>query len=241
MNPQTGAPPTLVLFDIDGTLVDTAGAGRRAIERAFHEVFEVDGIDRIAARVPFAGMTDWSIFDTVAREAAIATSVYQAQRDRVQKNYLEQLRGEMDRPDPRRRVLPGVRELLEVLDGTDAACSGLLTGNLREGARIKLEPFDLNRYFADGGFGSDAPDRRTVARVARDRMEKLHGLEFPADRVVVVGDTDQDIDCARANGFRVLAVATGWCSRESLERAAPDTLLDDLADPIRSLAGLGLG
>jgi len=231
---------TLILFDIDGTLIDTAGAGRRAMERAFHETFEVDGIARKAAGVAFAGMTDWGIFDALAGAAGIADSRYREDRQTVEDAYLAALSVEMERPDPRRRIVPGIEPLLEDLQARDDVYLGLLTGNLRAGARIKLEPFGLNPYFSDGGFGSDHPDRREVARVAHRRLVESTGIEFGNGSVVVVGDTDQDVDCAKANRFRSVAVACGWGSHESLVAARPDALLEDLCDLTRTLLALGL-
>lgn len=232
--------PSLILFDIDGTLVDTAGAGRRAMERAFHEVFNVDGIARKAAGVAFAGMTDWGIFDALAGAAEIEDSHYRDRRQTVEDAYLGALSREMERPDPRRRIIPGIEPLLEELEARQGVYLGLLTGNLRAGARIKLEPFGLNRYFSDGGFGSDHPDRREVARVARRRLVQATGVEFDDARVVVVGDTDQDVDCAKANRFRSVAVESGWGSHESLVAARPDALLEDLCDLPRALLALGV-
>jgi len=232
--------PILILFDVDGTLVDTAGAGRRAMERAFHEVFGVDGIARKAAGVAFAGMTDWGIFDALAGAAGIEKARYREGRQTVEQAYLGALSDEMGRPDPRRRVLPGIEPLLDELDARNDVYLGLLTGNLRAGARIKLEPFGLNGYFSDGGFGSDHPDRSEVARVAHRRLAEATGIEFDRGRVVVVGDTDQDVGCARANRFRSVAVESGWGSHDSLVAARPDALLEDVCDLRRSLQALGV-
>jgi phosphoglycolate phosphatase len=153
--------------------------------------------------------------------------------------YLAALQAEMARPDPRRRVLPGVRPLLERLAHRGNVHLGLLTGNVEAGARAKLAPFGLNAYFPTGGFGSDHGDRREVARHAAARVARHAGREVPPDRVVVIGDTENDVDCARANGFRAVAVLTGWCSREALASAGPDALLEDLADLEASLRALG--
>jgi phosphoglycolate phosphatase-like HAD superfamily hydrolase len=117
---------------------------------------------------------------------------------------------------------------------------GLLTGNLESGARVKLQPFGLNPYFASGGFGSDHPDRREVARVAHRALSRLSGRSFEPDEVVVVGDTEHDVDCATASGFRAVAVDTGWGSRAAMESAGPFRLLDDLTDRDRVLESFGL-
>jgi phosphoglycolate phosphatase-like HAD superfamily hydrolase len=230
----------LILFDIDGTLVDTAGAGRRAMIHAFHDLFGVDGMETLAARVPFAGMTDAQIFESLAAVANVDRERFLATEERLHKTYLGALRAEMARFDPRRRTLPGVLRLLEALAERDHAFAGLLTGNLEGGARIKLQPFGLNPFFPGGGFGSDHAQRRQVARIAREELSRITGVEFGAAQVVVVGDTENDVDCARANGFRAVAVASGWGSRESLVQAGPEVLLDDLADTGRVFEAFGL-
>jgi phosphoglycolate phosphatase-like HAD superfamily hydrolase len=220
----------LILFDVDGTLIDVAGAGRRSMEGAFREVLGVDGLERAGA-VPYAGRTDPLIFASMAEACGVDPATFRERKDDLVRSFVRALELEMQRPDPRRRVLPGVRALLERLEAMDGVHLGLLTGNLEAGARIKLEPFDLNRFFPAGGFASDDPDRRTIARVAHGRMSELTGIDFPPEAVTVVGDTDHDVDCARANGFRAVAVDSGWVPRERLERSRPDALLDDLSDP----------
>ena len=229
----------LVLFDVDGTLIDTAGAGRRAVEQAFRAIFDVDPIlPRDGVR--FAGMTDPAIFLALARALGIEPEVYEGLRAPLHEAYFRALSAEMERNDPRRRVLPGVLPLLESLVRRDDVELGLLTGNLERGARIKLEPFGLNRFFAGGGFGSDDPDRAEIARIAREKIARATGLAFPPASVVVVGDTEHDVACARANGFRAVAVESGWVAREVLEHAVPDALLADLSDLGAALRALDL-
>jgi phosphoglycolate phosphatase-like HAD superfamily hydrolase len=228
----------LILFDVDGTLVDVAGAGRRAMDRAFREVLKVDGIER-AKHVPYAGRTDPVIFEAVAEELGVGAATFRERRDDVVRRFVRELEKEMQRPDSRRRVLPGVRALLEKLEATDGVHLGLVTGNLEAGARAKLAPFDLNRFFPSGGFSSDDPDRRRIARIACDRMSELTGKDFRPQDVTVVGDTQHDVDCARANGFRAVAVDSGWVPREILEQADPDVLLNDL-DEATVMEALGL-
>ncbi|HXV75578.1 MAG TPA: HAD family hydrolase [Candidatus Polarisedimenticolaceae bacterium] len=233
--------PLLVLFDIDGTLVDTAGAGRRSIERAFVELWRVDPTTAAGRRVPYAGRTDPQIFRALARAFAVDPDRYRAGEAALVELYLAALVEEMARPDPRRRVLPGVAALLEGLCGTPGVHLGLVTGNLERGARAKLAPFGLSDYFPAGGFGSDHVERASIARVAHHRLSRHAGIDFPPSRVVVVGDTEHDVACARANGFRALAVATGTIPSETLRRAGPDALFstfDERPDAVRAALGL---
>ncbi len=231
---------TLVLFDIDGTLVDTAGAGRVALQESFRSVFDLDEIAGAVSRVRFGGKTDPAIISELAREAEIPAGEIEARYTRLQEAYLAALRAELKRLDPRRRVMPGVRPLLELLAGRPDVLLGLVTGNIEEGARAKLEAFGLNRYFVDGGFSSDHPERNEIARIAHQRLSRRAGFRFPADRVMIVGDTELDIACARANGFRAIAVESGFVPRERLLAAGPDALFADLTDAGPVLASMGL-
>src|SRR5262249_12359461 len=156
-------PATLVLFAVDGTLVNTAGAGRRGLEHAFREVFDLREIAEPASRVRFEGKSDPAIIAEIAREAGVDGAIVERRSPELPRAYLDGLRRELGRPDPRRRVLPGVSPLLELLDRREDAFLGLVTGNIEEGARAKLQAFDLNRYFPDGGFASDHPDRAEIA------------------------------------------------------------------------------
>jgi phosphoglycolate phosphatase-like HAD superfamily hydrolase len=230
----------LILFDIDGTLIDTAGAGRIAMERACSIVFGIDGVSAKAAGVRFAGMTDPVILEAVSGAIGVPSERYAAARERLQWTFLRELRAELARHEPRRRVLPGVGALLDELAARGHVRMGLLTGNLEEGARLKLQALGLDGYFPGGGFSSDHPDRREIARIARDRLSTLAGLEFAAGDVVVVGDTEHDVDCARANGFRAVAVCHGPVPRRELERARPDAILDDFLDRPRALDAFGV-
>jgi phosphoglycolate phosphatase-like HAD superfamily hydrolase len=233
-------PVRLVLFDVDGTLVDTAGAGRRAVERAFAVVFGIDGAAERSRGVRFAGCTDPVIFRTLAAEVGIDPARWESRRDVLEAAYLSELEREMARPDERRHVVFGADRLVRELAGRPDVVLGLVTGNLEQGARMKLRPFGLESYFLGGGFSSDDPDRRVIARRATEKLSSLTGVAFRAPEVVVVGDTEHDVDCARANGYRVVAVATGWVPRSTLEVARPDALLDDFSDLAAALDALGL-
>ncbi|HEX7087522.1 MAG TPA: HAD family hydrolase [Vicinamibacterales bacterium] len=226
----------LLLFDIDGTLILTGGAGIRAMNRAFQEVFGVpDALDGIEV----AGRTDSSILaDAMARhgvaQEAGATSAF---RER----YLACLQAEVPRtpPGPGIGVLPGVSALLESLRPVQTAFLGLLTGNYADAAEVKLSHFGLWDYFRCGAFGDDHPDRNHLVPVALDRARAC-GLppHVGTSRVVVIGDTPRDVACAHAHGARCLAVATGIHDAAALARAGADLVLDDLSDTPRALDAL---
>lgn len=220
----------LFLFDVDGTLVDTAGAGKNAIQEAFIEVHGIDAVAMATRTKRFAGMTDPMIFRALAREARISDDRFEESYRALIDCYIGCLKRIMDRDDPARKILPGVLPLLEHLENLADAYLGLLTGNLEEGARIKLEPFGLNRFFPEGGYGSDHADRGEIAAAARNKLSHRNGIRFEDRSVVVIGDTGHDVDCARRNGFRSIAVASGWVGRDTLRQARPDTLLSDLCD-----------
>jgi phosphoglycolate phosphatase len=232
--------PTLALFDIDGTLIDTAGAGRLGLEASFRAVFGRDDVSAWAARVRLDGKTDPAIIADIAREAGIPAAEVETRYSDLQEAYLHALRRELAIPNPRRRVMPGVRPLLDRLAARPDVFLGLVTGNVEEGARVKLDAFGLNRYFVDGGFASDHPERSEIARIAHQRLSRRAGFRFPADRVMVIGDTELDVVCAHANGFRAIAVESGWVPRDRLLAAGPDSLLADLMDADAVLAAMGL-
>jgi phosphoglycolate phosphatase len=225
----------LFLFDIDGTLVVTGGAGQRAMNRAFHDVF---GIRGAFAGIELAGRTDTSILaDAFARQrmpvTAEATAAFRAR-------YLVCLQEEVPQPGPNKRVLPGVSELLDALEPQPHNFLGLLTGNYCDAAEVKLSHFDLWRYFRCGAFGEDHGDRDALVPVALGRA-RAAGLAAHVDeaRVVVIGDTPRDVRCAHAHGARCLGVATGEYSADALRSAGADVVFADLSDTGAVLATLG--
>ena len=234
--------PALVLFDIDGTLVETGGAGRSGLLRSFREVFGVPDIEHRAAEVRLDGKTDPTIIAEMARAAGLAHDAVEARYAEFQKAYIRALREELAREDRRekRRVLPGVQALLDALHPRTGTWLGLVTGNIEVGARAKLATFDLNRFFPDGGFSSDHPDRIEIARIAHERFCRRAEVRFAPEHVAVIGDTELDVACARANGFRAIAVASGQVSRERLAAAGADAVLSDLSDLDEVMRALAL-
>jgi phosphoglycolate phosphatase-like HAD superfamily hydrolase len=217
---------TLVLFDIDGTLVLTGGAGLRAMTRAVEAVVGHAGA---LEGIPVAGRTDWIILTDAVRRVGgeLDHELFQRLRDA----YLARLREEIELPGRGvKAVMPGVRELLERLHARDDAWLGLLTGNFVEGARIKLEHFDLWKYFRFGGFGDDAADRNLLVPFAIERARQGGLPPISPDRVLVVGDTPHDVACARAVGAIPVGVATGGASVDDLRRSGADIVFEDLSD-----------
>jgi phosphoglycolate phosphatase-like HAD superfamily hydrolase len=216
----------LLLFDIDGTLLHARGAGRRAVKAALERVYgTVGAIDRY----DLGGKTDRRIVFDVLEAAGLSR---EAVRERLDDFFEDYARGLVDEIGDGRNVvtLPGVLSLIERLHGTQDAVLGLLTGNIEEGARIKLTPHGLWSYFSVGAFGSDDMDRRRLPSLAARRAHALVGYQFRPEEVLVIGDTPLDIDCARAFGAVAVAVATGQHSRADLLTHEPDLLFDDLSD-----------
>jgi len=237
---RLSASPRLVLFDIDGTLLRAAGAGRRALERTFRSVFGVTEIATAAAGVRFEGGTDPRIIAEMADCAGISRAELHRKSAELRSVYLDALRDELARPDPRRAVTKGAIDLLERLRTLESVRLGLITGNIEAGAMEKLRAFDLDHYFDDGGFSSDHEDRGEIARIARERMSRRTGIPFRPEQTVVVGDTEHDVACARANGYAVVLVESGWIPRERLVAARPDALFPDFGDAAAVLAALGI-
>jgi phosphoglycolate phosphatase len=216
----------LVLFDIDGTLVLTGGAGLRAMTRAFEEIV---GYPRALEGIPVAGRTDWVILSDAVRRAG--TDLDAGLFGRLRERYIACLREEIELPGHGvKAVMPGVRGLLDRLHGRDDIWLGLLTGNFVDGARIKLEHFDLWKYFRCGAFGDDASDRNALVPFAVERARRDGLPEIAADQVLVVGDTPHDSACAQAAGAIPIGVATGGYSVDDLRRSGAEVVFDDLAD-----------
>lgn len=224
----------LFLFDVDGTLIHARGAGRRAIARAMLEVYGTSGA---VGGYDLRGRTDPRIVIDVLRAAGVADDVIHARLDACFARYVRELEALVGDGEAV-TVMPGVPELVRGLAARADALVGLLTGNIEPGARVKLAPTGLWPYFEVGAFGSDAIDRRRLPAVACARARALTGREFPFDRVVIIGDTPLDVDCARACGARSVAVATGSHSAGELLACAPDVFFDDFSDAARVLRAL---
>ncbi|MDR1990101.1 MAG: haloacid dehalogenase-like hydrolase [Acidobacteriaceae bacterium] len=225
----------IVLFDIDGTLVLTGGAGARAMARAAVDLFGVENADQSIA---MAGRTDSWI---VAQMAALVEAPCDPQViGRFRAVYVRYLLEEIAHPGPKKYLLPGVAEIVALLHQRDDVHLGLLTGNFHEGARIKLEHFGIWPFFHGGAFGDDAEQRPHLFEIALARIANAGGPVVPPGDVVIVGDTPLDVEVARVAGARSLAVATGPYDVRALRESGASVVMEDLRDREAVLGAIGL-
>ncbi len=219
--------PSLILFDVDGTLINTLGAGRSAMMTAMQAVYgETGPMDDF----DFHGKTDPEIVRSLLRATGRSDEDVDRGLGRLWERYYRELEKELAVRDGRVFALAGVVALLDRLAGDDRFRSGLVTGNMERGAWHKLGACGLADRFGFGAFGSDSEHREDLPPIARDRAEATLGLSFRLEEAVVVGDTPEDIRCARASGARVLAVATGRHTIAELAAHEPDAVVPDLSD-----------
>ena len=214
--------PKVVLFDIDGTLITTGGAGGRAWSRTFEKLF---GVPADITKFSEVGMTD----PNVARQTFRGTLGRDATEDEFAAlimGYVMALPDEIDSSEGY-KVFEGVVPLLELL-AKGGALIGLVTGNVEGAAHIKIMRGGLNRYFAFGGYGTDSSDRGELTVRAIERAAMIHGHDVDPKGVVVVGDTPRDVDAARYAGAVSVAVATGDYSVDDLRRTEADHVLPSL-------------
>ncbi|MEK6767648.1 MAG: HAD family hydrolase [Gemmatimonadota bacterium] len=219
----------LVCFDIDGTLVWTDGAGRRAIRRALEDVLGTAGpIDGFR----FDGRTDGEIVRRLAEAAGLAVDA--TLMDRVLDRYVELLGAELAKPEHATHVYPGVRELLDALEPREDCVIGLLTGNVASGARLKLGSAGLDfERFRIGAFGSDSHIRTALPALAQQRAREVLGLEVAGRDVVIIGDTPADMACGKGIGARAIGVGTAAYSAEQLMESGAHAAFADLSDTAR--------
>ena len=223
---------TLVLFDIDGTILISGGAGERSLRLGFKEEF---GLEEDLKQVDIAGRTDSGIARQILAKHGLQATPEMLER--FFSGYLRHLKFEL----PRRqgKLLPGVLPLIQRLQSIPNAYLALLTGNLERGARLKLSHFGLADVFEFGAFADDHYDRNQLGPFAKERARDRHGISFSEENTFVIGDTPHDISCARAFGAKALAVATGSFSHEQLAQHEPDALFADLSDTNAVLTALG--
>jgi phosphoglycolate phosphatase-like HAD superfamily hydrolase len=225
----------VVLFDIDGTLLLSGGAGRVAMEGALREVFGTAG----PREYRYDGKTDKLIVRETMRLSGFADAEIDARMDAVLELYVARLREALAEGTRRAYALPGVRAIVDAVDAADDLVLGLLTGNLVVGAEAKLRAVALEpARFRVGAFGSDHEERPRLPPIARERASALLGYEVPGERLVIIGDTPADVQCGRGVGARAIGVASGGFSVEELWAHEPSAAFADLTDTTRVLEAI---
>jgi phosphoglycolate phosphatase-like HAD superfamily hydrolase len=214
----------LILFDIDGTLAE-GGPAKEAFCVAMEATFGTAG--SIGSH-SFAGKTDPQIARELLTASGFADPEIDAGFPGLWDGYVSELERRIAH-DPM-RLLPGIDGLIEALESEPEVALGLVTGNIVRGARLKLGSVGLDGRFGVGGYGSDHEERRHLPGIALGRALELWGVDFPGDRVFVVGDTPRDVLCGQHHGTRTVAVATGHFDREQLEATGADVVLEDLSE-----------
>ena len=215
----------LFLFDIDGTLVWTGGAGKKALDRACLCIL---GDDRASQGVRFDGQTDRVIVRNILNRQGKSVDI-DASIDQILEKYLELLPAEIAEAS-RYTILPGIGQLIYTLDQDQNAFLALATGNLQKGAQIKLARANLFSYFQCGGYGCDHEERSKIVEKAIERSEHLSKKSFSPEAIFVLGDTPHDIAAGKALGVKTVAVATGSFTQDELANCAPSFLFKNFSN-----------
>ena len=223
----------LLLFDIDGTLLLTGGAGKVAFEEAFEELFELPNAWR---NLDPHGKTDPAIFDEVAQRE-LGRLLTPGEFDLLMERY-EEIFEDRIQQSPRFELMPGVIQILEHLSRDPGIFLALATGNFERAGRMKLKRGAVEHYFMTGGFGNDAREREKILLAAVDYSEELAREQFEKNRIFVIGDTEYDIAAAKKAGLRSIAVLTNGRTQKHFEADPPDHILKDLTDISAFLACL---
>jgi phosphoglycolate phosphatase-like HAD superfamily hydrolase len=229
----------LLLFDLDGTLLRAGGAGRKALSRAVRALY---GVPVDCLRMDLAGSTDLGILRDLVSQAT-GRRATRREVERLKTEYLRRLPRlvQAARRSGRYELTPGIRRLLSRLSREEELCIGLGTGNLREGASIKLEPSGLGRFFRFGAYGCDATERSAILKTAAARAQRMIGRRVRKSDVYVIGDTPKDVAAGRRAGYKTIAVGTGFAAWDDLVAAKPDHLARDFQDPEAWLRWLKIG
>jgi phosphoglycolate phosphatase len=218
---------TLVLFDIDGTLLLANGAGRRSVHRAMLDVFGVT----ITGHHPFDGKTDPQIMRELGTIAGVAPERIEAQMSVALDTYFQHLESDITEAPETVELLPGVHALLDALESRDDVLLGLLTGNIEPGAALKLRTVDIApTRFVVGAYGSDHAHRPELPAIAQARAAAHLGAPVPGSRVVIIGDTPHDLTCGNGIGARAIGVETGRYREAELRPFNPMAVFADLTD-----------
>jgi phosphoglycolate phosphatase len=228
-----GQPKRLLLFDIDGTLIRSAGAGRAAMDIAFEQVFNIPcGFDGIQ----MMGRTDPGILQEAFDNHGLTWD--NARVEIFKDTYFRKLEEGLAEPRDGKYVCPGIVEILNQLQNNPNIVIGLLTGNWRSSGYAKLVYFGIDHYFVLGAFADDSADRSKLVPVAMRRFEELYTHPVARDDVFVIGDTPLDIIGARPHDVKTVAVATGFHATDQLMPESPDFLFEDFSDVPRVMAVL---
>ncbi|MEO6874855.1 MAG: HAD family hydrolase [Opitutaceae bacterium] len=222
----------LLLWDIDGTLTLSGGAGMKALQAALRREFQHEGT---VEGINFSGRTDTWIMRQIFAKIGLADNT--ANLARLLAAYLAELPAALQNPG--NRILPGVPAALTAVAGHGSCVQALLTGNVERGARLKLTQHGLSGFFAFGAFADDSELRNDLGPVALRRAREQHGVEFAPECVFVIGDTPHDIACGKAIGAQTIAVATGHYTIEELRAETPTIVFADLSDTASFLRTVG--
>lgn len=216
----------VLLFDIDGTLIKSGGAGKNAMETAFEELFRIKGgLEGIS----FAGSTDLGVYDKalalnqIDKKSAIPEPLFRARYLALLQKFLVENREGQE-------ILPGVESFLSHCQIREDIYLGLVTGNYHEGAKLKLSHFNIDRYFKEGAFGCDNADRNLLPPLALKRITEKGYILPPKEKIWVIGDTVKDIECAKANHLPSLITFTGFSPREEILRKNPEMVVETLEE-----------
>jgi len=218
--------PILLIFDIDGTLTDSAGITRVALEKAAEEIY---GVENTTKGISAWGQTDLNIFQMMVENNHLPVKEISLAFVPFSQRYIEHLTELLFKSD-RPRLHTGVKALLDRLAGEPDVKLSVGTGNIEATARLKLKRHNIEHFFPVGGFGSDSSDRPTLLQVALDRSRDYYGTNFPIGSYWVIGDTPNDVRSGKKIGAETVAVCTGFYPPADLTKCRPTIVMSDLSD-----------
>lgn len=219
---KSGSNKKLLLWDLDGTLMHCGADGTKALNETFLKLY---GIEEAFSRAGIGHAMDSVILERILE----SNNLEKRELERVKSEYITILHNILEQ-NSRKRILPGVRELLEHIGRSDNSFNALLTSNLRSGAETKLKSVGLLEYFQVGGFGDDLGEKWDAAKKGIDEAEKYFGETFDNENIYIIGDSIYDIECAKKIAVVSIGVATGFAELEMLQSREPDFLYEDLSD-----------
>ncbi len=220
-----------VLFDIDGTILNCNKAGKHSLIQSCLDVFGTIGKMEM---VDFQGKTDPLILTESLSAMGFSDEIIKNGTEKLKEKYFSHLEEKIGKYDT--VVLPGIPELLKAISLNENIILGVLTGNFRRSAEIKLKAAGVKEYFAFGAFGDDAPSRNDLPPIAKKRISELYGIEINFEDIFIIGDTVYDIECAKKSGAVSISVGTGWADKEKLFSYQPDYFFEDLSDTEKVLS-----